>query len=546
MKRLFSMWAVPLVLVALMPGLAAAQGNDDRAATKKAARELAAKIDKIIEARLAKEKIKPAPEAGESLFLRRLHLDLAGRIPSLLDIRDYLDDDRPEKKEIRVDHLLDGSVTVGQQPGEAYSRHWAALWRALMLQGTNNQQAQFQQFGFETWIRNKLQNNIGYDKLVFELVTQSPFDGRGGQGGAGGSPQAFYFANENKVENLAGATARMFLGVKIECAQCHAHPFASWKKEQFWEYAAFFSGIPNQQVDGGRRPRQFNANSREIQIPNTDKTVKAKFLDGAEPQWKDNTPTLRVLGEWMTSPKNPYFAKAAVDHIWSYFMGVSLFEPIVEPSTDDPPPTHPELLDLLAKEFVAQNFDVKFVIRAIAQTKAYARLGGSINKHKQEIEMFARMPVRGMTPEQLFDSLCEATDYQDPYANNPQMAQQQFNGGPMTPRALFLSKFTSQDKRTETQTSILQALFMMNGKFLAERTKLENNKSLQTIATAPTSNERRIETMYLMVLSRLPREDEVRRLARYIETGGPSRDPRQAVADVYWALLNSGEFLLNH
>jgi hypothetical protein len=151
-----------------------------------------------------------------------------------------------------------------------------------------------------------------------------------------------------------------------------------------------------------------------------------------------------------------------------------------------------------------------------------------------------------MSPEQFFDSLAEATDYTDPYASQPQFQQVQFNGGPTVPRLEFLNKFTSQDKRTEAQTSILQALFMMNGKFLAERTKLENNKSLYTIATAPTSNARRVETLYLLVLSRMPTEAESARMVRYIEAGGPTRDSRQAVADVYWALLNSGEFLLNH
>jgi hypothetical protein len=156
------------------------------------------------------------------------------------------------------------------------------------------------------------------------------------------------------------------------------------------------------------------------------------------------------------------------------------------------------------------------------------------------------MPVRGLSPEQLFDSIAEATDYHDPYQNNMQMQVQQFNGGPGTPRQLFLSKFTSQDRRTETHTSILQALFMMNGKFLAERTKLENNKSLYTIATAPTSHARRVETLYLLVLSRMPRPAESARMVRYIESGGPARNPQQAVADVYWALLNSGEFMLNH
>jgi hypothetical protein len=499
------------------------------------ARTLAQRIDRLIVASWKDTDVKAAPRASDSAFLRRLHLDLGGRIPSLLDVRDFLDDDRPNKREIRIEDLL---------ASENFARNFAAYWRHVMLQGTNNSQFRGLEPGFELWLRQKLQANTSYDKLVQELLLSqaNAFQNRGFNPNVG-SPQAFFFANENKPENLAGATSRVFLGVKLECAQCHAHPFAQWKQMQFWEYAAFFSGV--QQFN--RRPGQggFNVNSREIKIPNTDKVAKARFLNGQEPRWQQNAPTIKVLADWMTTSDNPYFARAAVDHVWGYFFGVSLLEPILEP-TPDSPPAHPELLDTLAKEFADHNFDLKFLIRAIVQTEAYARSSGTVSKHKDEINLFARMPVRGLSPEQLFDSMSEATDYVDPYANQMQFQQQQFNGGQATPRQAFLAKFTSQDRRTETHTSILQALFLMNGKFLSERTKLENNKSLFTIATAPTTNARRVETLYLLVLSRLPRPDELERRVRYIESGGPRHSQQEAVADVYWALLNSGEFMLNH
>src|SRR5205807_645137 len=142
--------------------------------------------------------------------------------------------------------------------------------------------------------------------------------------------------------------------------------------------------------------------------------------------------------------------------------------------------------------------------------------------------------IRGMSPEQLFDSVSEATDYHDMTPNmQPQFA---FNGQ-VTPRREFITKFAGQDRRTEAQTSILQALYLMHGKFMAERTRLDRNKSLQTIATAPTSTARRVETLYLLVLSRPPRPEESERLVRYIDGGGPTHEPRQALADVYWALL---------
>jgi hypothetical protein len=253
----------------------------------------------------------------------------------------------------------------------------------------------------------------------------------------------------------------------------------------------------------------------------------------------------KVLADWVVSDQNPYFAKATVDVVWSDFFGVSLLEPILEPS-DDSPITHPELLDLLAGEFKARGYDLKFLIRAILHTEAYQRASGGRDKaDKEDYHLFARMPVRGLTPEQIFDSLAEATDYRE-----NRTAMNQFNpnilGQPGTPRGDFFNKFTSQDRKHEVQTSILQALFMMNGKFMQERLSPSSNEALRILLDQPTDNSRRVRSLYMMVLSRQPRAEELERVSRYVDSGGPGRNSRQALIDVYWALLNSGEFLLNH
>jgi hypothetical protein len=528
--RLATAFGCATLILGLAPGFALAQATGKEPANRKEAKALAQRIDKIISDRLQREGIKPGPKANDAQFARRLHIDLAGKIPSLLEIRDYLDNDGLDKLDDRLDELLES---------QAFVDNWAHYWRSVMLSGTNNVQAQQFQFQFEGWLRDRLTKNIGYDKMARELISAAPFNQQ-----QQNSPAAFYFVNENKPENLAGSSARVFLGVKIECAQCHKHPFAKWTREQFWEYAAFFSGIQQ----GPRQPnqqKQPDPNIRSIKIPDTDKVVQAKFITGEVPEWQTGSQTRTVLADWLTSPKNPYFAKAAVDNVWQFFFGVSLMEPIFEP-TDDSLPTHPELLDELAQAFMESGYDLKFLIRAIAQTEAYQRVSVSLNAdNKDQIQLFARMPVRGMMPEQLFDSFAEATDYRQ----QPNYTQN-FNqfGLPDTPRAIFLAKFTSQERRIETQTSILQALYLMNGKFLAERVKIENNKSLETIATVQKlTTARRVETLYLMVLSRLPRSEESAKMVAYID-GAEMRGSHavQAVTDVYWALLNSSEFMLNH
>ena len=282
--------------------------------------------------------------------------------------------------------------------------------------------------------------------------------------------------------------------------------------------------------------------------------MKAKFLSGEEPKWGATNNARQVLADWMTSPKNPYFAKAMADHIWSYLMGVSLLEPIMEPS-DDSPITHPELLNDLAKGLVDNNFDAKFLIRAIVHTEAYQRSsGGAKLADKEDYHLFVRMPIRALSPEQIYDSVVWATT--SPTADsdlrkrlmamsNP---QQFFNPNQQqTPRAQFLAKFQLQDRRHEPQTSILQALFLMNGKYMAERTKVANNRDLQTLANPKMEggHNGRIASLYRLVLSRPPRPEETARLTRYLDERG-DENLGDAVSDIYWALLNSSEFLHNH
>jgi Protein of unknown function (DUF1553)/Protein of unknown function (DUF1549) len=522
------------LLVGFAPCTAFGQSNDAVTSQNSNAesKALAQRLDQIINKRLDQAKIQAGPKAADAELARRLHIDLTGRIPTLLQIRDYLENDSPNKLEERIDELL---------AGPQFASNFAHYYRSVMLAGSNNQQAQALQFQFEGWLRNRLAGNSGFDKIAREVIS-TPSQKQPGQFNQGGfSPNAFYIANENKAENLAGAAARVFLGIRIECAQCHKHPFAKWTRPQFWELAAFFADV--QQGPMGKKDGP-KASNREIMIPDTDKVVQAKFVTGEEPQWKDGVAPRAVLADWLTSPKNPYFAKAGADHVWQYFFGVSLTEPVFEP-TDDSPPAHPELLEELANGFIASGYDLKFLVRAIVLTDAYQRASVALSPQThEEIQFFARMPVRGMMPEQLYDSFAEATDSRQDMGNDDQFRQPNF-GLQDTPRQQFLGKFTSQDKRIETQTSILQALFLMNGKFLADRVKLENNEALRTVATAPVSNARRVETLYLMVLSRLPRPEETSKLVRYIEAGGGNGDPRQAVADVYWALLNSSEFMLN-
>jgi hypothetical protein len=543
MRRQAKWFSAILVLV----GTSTAWGQGQAWRSKEEVGALAKRIDEHIAAAQKKASVIAVPPAEHAAFFRRLHLDLVGVTPTLIDMRDYLDNEDADKLWEWSDRFLGA---------KSYSRHFAAVLRAHILNAAN-QQAQPFMPPFELWLKERLQNNQGYNAIVRELLTPGSemldpnMRFRPNMGASmGGSPAAFYLAGENKAENLAGSASRVFLGVKLECAQCHAHPFASWTRDQFWEFAAFFTGtqqaFQRQLIEGALVPPGKGSTARTITIPGTNKVVKAKFLDGEEPKWRDNVPTRTVLADWLTSPKNPYFAKATVDMVWSYFFGVSLLEPILEPS-DDAPITHPELLDELAQKLIEHEFDLKYLIRAIVHTQAYQRSSGNHGQvTKDDYVLFTRMPVRGLSPEQLYDSVIEAAVGPKGHSDNPYQPVYDFQPRPGNPaRGQFLAKFANQDKRHESQTSILQALYLMNNSFLAE--KIRNNPNLDTLAAASSryrSTEDRIRTLFLMSLSREPRPDERSRLVSFVEAGGA--DQRQRLGDILWALINSAEFRLNH
>jgi Protein of unknown function (DUF1553)/Protein of unknown function (DUF1549) len=506
-------------------------------------------IDDYLEGRWKELGVKPAPLADDAIFFRRLSLDLIGRIPELLDIHDFIDksNKRPDKHWDAVEKYL---------ASDAAARHFANFWRTEIIGRSSNQQFQFLYPQFEAWLEDRIKKNTPLNQITQQILTvqnNGPGMQPGFVGGPGGNPvtpAAFLAVNEGKPENIAGAGARVFLGVKIECAQCHKHPFAKWTREQFWEFAAFFSGQngvgqPIRQPKGAK-PVSFTP-GREIVIPEVNKVVKAKYLNGEEPKWGAFSDSRKVLAEWMTSPENPYFARAMADHLWAYFFGVSLVEPILEPN-DDSPVTHPELIDKLAKELIAHNFDQMFLIRALVHTKAYQRSsGGPELATKEDYHLFLRMPIRSLTPEQIYDSFVAATARStqpentgyDPRFNNPFAMNN-------TPRGQFLAKFGTQDRRYDPQTSILQALFMMNGKFMTEKTRTDGNDDLKFLARQNTTTQRKVGSLIKMVLSRDARPEELDRLVPYLESGGPSHNLERAIEDVYWALLNSPEFVLNH
>jgi hypothetical protein len=495
------------------------------------AQALATRIDQLVTARWAAKHVVPASPAEDAEFLRRVYLDIAGRVPRVSEVRDFLDDSRADKRRRLVERLL---------ASPNYVNNFGKLWADLLLSQGNQEQLGYLKPAFEGWLRKQLQADTPYDKLVRDILTGPVGYNNIGKRDTGAL--AYYRANELKPENLAASTSRLFLGVKLECAQCHNHPFAKWSRKQFWQFAAFFAGVQSPNGGGVFGSVVERKDRRRLKIAGTDKMVEARFLDDRKPDWKKVGSARVALADWVTSPNNPYFTRNIANRVWAHFFGVGIVDPI---DNFDPtnPASNPDLLDELTRELVEHRYDVKFLIRAVTASRTYQLSSAVSHPSQADPRLFARMSVKGLTAEQLFDSLATATGYHDG-GDNPRVG---FIGG-RSVRGEFLTKFASKDRPTETQTTILQALALMNGQFTAAATSLERSETLAAVADAPflDSTARRVEVLFLATLAREPRPAELERFVKYVDRKRAGGNQKAALADVFWALLNSTEFILNH
>jgi len=465
-------------------------------------------IDEMLRQRWEQEGAKPASPTTDAAFLRRATLDLTGVTPRVSEVRAFLADDSPDKRSALIERLL-------RSPG--YASHLAGVWRNIMLpEGVGPEQAA-SAAGLERWFRNQFVENMRYDRIVSDFLVAS--------GSAERGPTIYYTSLELKPEKLASGTARIFMGMQIECAQCHDHPYDAWTQTDFWSYAAFFARLnPDQQ--GGVTDDLVG----EVSLPDTSEPVPPKYPGGMLARKEDGGARRVQLAIWMASRDNPYLAKAAVNRVWSQMFGRGLVEPI-----DDLGPTHPashpELFNALAVYFVESGFDLKALYRVIANTAAYQLS----SQGDAPPELFAQQQVKKLTAEQLYDSLVRILPRRP--ATPPE--QLGFN-----PRMQFVAKMRSPSKNpADYDAGVLQALTMMNGGEISAAAEAQRSGLLAALAAPWFTPEQKVETLFLATLSRRPTAEQQAMFTQYVNQ---TDDADSALSDVLWALLNCAEFTLNH
>ncbi len=491
---------------------------------------LANRIDTHLATGWQRAAVSPAAIADDATFLRRLYLDTVGRIPTVAEVRGFLADSRSEKRSALTNELLNSSASA---------RHFATFWRRSWVPQADTPQFASLAEELEPWLAKQLYENIAYDRIVYALLT-IPASGKPDATtvqSKKAAPRSFFAASEYKPENLAANTARAFLGVNLDCAQCHDHPFSRWTREQFWQTAAFFAR-PSSATD--TLPVRL-----ELPIANTDQVVTPRLLATAQPAWPDHIESdtgRHILADWVCDKENPYLARNGVNRLWAYFFGAGLVEPLDDLSGENQP-SHPKLLEELAAAFADSGFDIRFIARTFMSTRLYHSASWSqlpvqgdaaADTASQDPREFAAMPIRGLTGEQLYASLRVAaampTEREDIDSTNG-------NAG----RKRFATAFRVERAAT-AQRSIMQALALMNGELTAEVTDVKHSPLLHATTDSPfLKPPERVQTLFLATLGRLPSNDELAPLVIHVSQNGAE----QALAEIFWALVNSSEFNTN-
>lgn len=504
--------------------------------------DVAAAVDQHISRFLGTAGLKPVAISDDSAFLRRVTLDLTGRVPTAVEATRFLDNPSPDRRVQLINELL-ATPEFGTQLGRTW-RDWICP-PELPSNGNAGTQPYAAARAFGNWIGKKLAAGEPWDQIAREILTVT--------GPIKNSPQVIFYAlvgqgGKTTADGTSRAVASLFMGVQLQCARCHDDPYRNWSQREHWGLAAFFGRSQGdfEKIEVGKGASKTPG---EISIPgsafrNSGQAVKAAFLRDGTFEVKKQDDLRKPFAEWLTAAKNPYFARAFVNRAWFYLFARGIVNPI-DDFRELNPPSHPGLIKLLADEFAVSGFDVKHLFRCLCNSQAYQRTsrfaaGADGQARTALTTAFGRMPVRLMTADMLFDSLKRA--YGDEKLDLRTEIKHSTVGmaAPVGDAWLeFQRRFgTNEDDATDFTHGVAQMLTMINHPRLLQRSKALDEFLKKSPKSPP---EKTIEWLYLDTLSRRPTSQEVAEAKEYL---AGAKDPAQAYDGVLWMLVNRSEFLL--
>ena len=491
-------------------------------------------IDQLIDAKLQRMKIQPSPAVDDAAFLRRASLDLTGKLPTPDEVRAFLADATPSK--LKRSKMVDQLIA---RP--AYLDQWTMKWGDL-LQSSRKFLGEKGTYGFREWIRESLAANKPYDAWVRELINSS--------GSSYEAPQANFYRTTRDAKATMEKTTQVFMGTRMVCAQCHDHPFEKWTQNQYFEMSAFFSGV-------GVRPgyevgEEIIYNQRadyEMKHPKDGRVMTPKYLVAAVgvPPLPEHDLDARkrreAFANWLTSKENPLFAKSVVNRIWSYFLGKGIIDPVDDIRASNPP-VNAALLDALTKDFIAHNFDLRYLMRTIANSRTYQASIATNEWNATDTTNFSHAMPRRLGAEQLADSVAQATGARPNFPEVPEDTSAAQLPDPHVGKEGFLDLFGRPTRETacecerRTELSLPQALNLVNGATISDAVADPKGRVAKLILSG-RNDAAIIEDLYLAAYSRMPTKAEAESGQAYL--AGGARTTR--AQDLLWALLNSKAFL---
>lgn len=506
--------------------------------------------------------LRPSSPAPDGEWCRRVYLDILGRIPTVDELERFLASRGRDKRRKLVRRLL-----YDEEYTEEYARNWTTLWTNILIgrSGGLERRTLISRPGMQKYLRDSFARNKPYDRMVYELVTATGTTAPGSPKFNGAVNFLIEKVNMDKAAQATASVARLFLGMQVQCTQCHNHPFNSWKQRKFWEFNAFLRQT--------RALRQFEAGTRNIayaELVDQDfagegsspeeaeiyyelrngllKAAYPVFLDGTEIRKSGllkDVNRREELGKLILG--SPYMSRAMVNRMWAHFMGYGFTKPIDDMGPHNSP-THPELLDFLSEEFKRNSYDIKRLIEWIVLSRPYG-LSSATNSTNEKVDdpllgetpKFSRFYMRQMRAEELYESLVVATAAQQTRGNYAEQERV---------KAQWLRQFIiafGNDEGTEMTTfngTIPQVLMMFNGDLIRRATSMKGGSMLAQVIQSKQKSTKKIEHLYLAALARKPTRNELTMANQLLRVY--KGDAAKALQDIWWVLLNSNEFIFNH
>jgi Protein of unknown function (DUF1549)/Protein of unknown function (DUF1553)/Bacterial Ig-like domain (group 2) len=488
-------------------------------------------IDALVDRKLQKLKILPSQVCDDGTFIRRAHLDVVGTLPTRQEYEYFISTQDPDKRRRLIDTLLARKEFV-----ELWVMKWAEL---LKIRSTDdpNVVSYKSTLLYYNWLAERIAANTPMNQIVRELLSAT--------GGTFKNPATNYYQVETDTLKVAENTAQVFAGMRMQCAQCHNHPFDRWTMNDYYGWASFFSQVGRKPGEDPRETIVFNSGGGEVNHPVTGKPVPPTFLGGAvaDVAGKDRR---AVMAEWLTSPQNPYFARNLANIIWAQFFGRGIVDPVDDARVSNPA-SNPELLDELARRLVEYNYDLRRLIRDICTSRTYQLASVTNDSNAGDDRNFAHAAVRRIRAEVLLDCVSQVTE-----------AKEKYQGLPLGARAVqiadgrtanyFLTTFGRATRETvcscevKMEPNLSQALHLLNGETVHR--KIIEGGVIKRLMEQKFTADQIVEELYVRCFVRKPTGEEIARLKPMLSASGG--DVQSSLQDVFWALLNSREFVFTH